>query len=307
MVNRLDRCDATKYIRNFWNATRDFTREKALYRAITNRVKTPRDAKNLLQDLDALAESYHYMVYPSEMICQPEDPAYKVKLSLSSLRMLNAKTFYPIILAMKKQGSYNDADLFKVVKIIECYVFRNSTICRKTANSMERYFSDIAQKIYGEDLNTVEDICVEIRKGIVSDDEFKESFKIWTGSSSYKDTIRYILRNIHQYLCKSNELLPNNNNMEVHIEHIMPEDNSEWKVDDEIHDTYLWRLGNLCLLSGPKNQSISNKPFSEKRGVYLESQIEPNKSIAENTIWNDETIEKRQELFATYALEIWKK
>ncbi len=87
----------------------------------------------------------------------------------------------------------------------------------------------------------------------------------------------------------------------------MPEEDFKWDVDDEIHDAYLWRLGNLCLLSGPMNISISNKPFVEKRDTYKLSKIEPNKSIADNDEWNVEAIENRQAIFADYALEIWKR
>lgn len=308
MINKLDKCDTTKYIRNFWNATHSFTREKALYRAI-NKVTSPKDVKELLKDLDALAESYHNMVYPSEMNCPAEkDPSCKaLKSSLVSLKMLKASTFYPVILAMKKQGTYTYADLLKVIKIVECYVVRNFTICKKTANSTETYFANIAKDIYDENLTSVEDICAEIRKVIVPDEEFRESFAIWTGSKSSKETIRYLLRSIHNHLAPSTELQLKDDNTEVHIEHIMPEDNTKWNMDDEIYETYLWRLGNLCLLGHSINQSISNDIFAEKRQRYLESNIEPNKAIAENETWDAEAIEKRQKKLAEYALEIWKK
>ena len=94
---------------------------------------------------------------------------------------------------------------------------------------------------------------------------------------------------------------------EVHIEHIMPVNASQWDVDSETHEMYLWRLGNLMLLSGPINSYISNKPFALKKTGYLESKIEPNKTVAYNDVWGIEEIQARQIALCDYALRIWSK
>lgn len=302
MVGKLDKCDATRYIRNYWNATNSFTREKALYRAINRNISTPKKTKDLLTDLENLAIYYHDMVVPSENVTYIDSELVQ---SFTALKMLKASTFYPVVLSMVKQGGFSEEDLLQVVKTIECYVFRNFTICGKTANSTETYFADVAKKIFDESLTTANDICIEIKKGIVANDEFKDSFKRWSGSKSSKETIRYILRKVHKYLDSANEL--NVDNTEVHIEHIMPEDNSKWMVDEDTHEAYLWRLGNLCLLSGLFNQAISNDIFDVKCLEYKKSKIEPNQDIAEYQQWNKESIEDRQEKFAEYALSIWPK
>lgn len=93
----------------------------------------------------------------------------------------------------------------------------------------------------------------------------------------------------------------------VHVEHIMPADASQWDVDEETHETYLWRLGNLMLLSGSINISISNKPFAEKKGRYADSKIEPNKEVSEVDQWGMAEIEERQKKLCALALQIWKK
>ena len=87
----------------------------------------------------------------------------------------------------------------------------------------------------------------------------------------------------------------------------MPEDNSIWAMDDDTHEEYLWRLGNLTLLSGTFNREISNRIFEDKKPRYAESKIEPNPALACCSSWNAAAIEKRQEEFAMYALKIWKK
>lgn len=124
-----------------------------------------------------------------------------------------------------------------VAETIEVYVFRNFTICGKVANTGERFFSEIALRIYG-DLNSVTAICKEIRKSIVPDDEFTAAFNTWSGSN--REIIRYILRKINKQLSPTDEL--NLNNSDVHIEHVMPIENSKWKIPEDTHNEYLWRL-----------------------------------------------------------------
>lgn len=299
MIDKLDKCDTTKYIRTFWNTTHSFTREKALYRVISKNVSSPRKTKEFMKSLDDMALVYHDIVIPNENTVFDDS----IKVIFSSLKMLKAKTFYPVFLAMKMQSNFTDADMLKVAEKIECYVFRNFTICGKTANSAETYFSEIAKDIFEEKLSTSDSICDEIKKGIVSDDEFHDSFQRWSGTKSNKDAIRYIFRKIHKYLDSTNEI--NVDNMEVHIEHIMPEDNSIWQIDEEVHDSYLWRLGNLCLLSRAINESIKNKQFSIKKAEYKDSKIEPNKKLLDYSTWDDSTIESRQSELAGYAVNIW--
>ena len=80
-----------------------------------------------------------------------------------------------------------------------------------------------------------------------------------------------------------------------------------WNIAPDVHEEYLWRLGNLMLLSGPLNMSISNGPFESKKDSYRLSKIEPNSLVAECNTWDREQIIARQKLLADYAVKIWSK
>ena len=303
MINALDRADPTKYIRHYWNATQSFTREKDLYRSISRNICNPRASRQLLSDLCAYAQCYHDITTPDDNVGFTDSALIS---SLKALKLLKASSFYPVILAAKQVPSvFNEADIRKIVQAIEVYVFRNFTICGKVANKAEVVFATIAKEIYDGVLATTDSVVERINREMVSDQEFCDMFKIWSGSKTAKEPIRYILRKIHKYLDSANEI--NVDNTEVHIEHIMPEDNSCWQVSEDVHETYLWRLGNLALLSGTFNRQISNRVFEEKKDRYAESKIEPNRELANCPIWNDEQIEARQYQFSRYALQIWKK
>lgn len=307
MVNRLDRYEPTKFIRSYWNAMHEFSRERDLYRAISREVKTPYQAKELLDDLENMALPFHDLAYPKE--CNFFKDSELIR-SLKSLDLLKAKTYFPVVLAMQVK-KFQECDIREVVRTIECFVFRNFTICGRVANSAETFFAKKAQDIYNEVLTDVDGICKAILKEMASDDEFVEAFKRWSGSSSSKNAIRYIFRKIHDYLDESHEL--NVDNSDVHIEHIMPEDQTKWNVTEEMHEAYLWRLGNLCLLDYSFNQSMQNETIDKKLPYYKKSKIEPNRSIEGfvktsddgKMIWNEESIENRQGQFAELARIIW--
>ena len=308
MINQLDQSDPTKYIRHFWNSSHTFTREKQLYRNISLSIKnvSRRDSailcENLINELEKYSPYYHIMDCPLDEGNPFENEEIKNKLKV--LKTLKAATFYPLVLSMLQNG-YSMNSINEVLGMVEKFIFRNFTICKNVANSTEIFFAKLALDISNNKLE-LEEIKNRIKNEMESDEVFIANFEVWTGSKSNKEIIRYILRKIHNKLDPYNEL--NINNQEVHIEHIMPEEISKWDIDDEIHKEYLWRLGNLALLSGKLNEGNSNNPFKDKRSNFLESKIEPNKKIAEdNEEWGPAQIETRQKELAQIALGIWNK
>ncbi len=259
--------------------------------------------KELLNTLENLAPYYHAMSFPGDDVAFQDA---KLISTLKALKVLKAKSFYPVILAMKQaDADFSESQIAAVAKAIETYVFRNQTICGKVANQSERFFASLAKQIYDGTLDTTEDICRSIHNQCVTDEEFSSSFSIWTPAKSEKEIVRYVLTKIHKLLDHTLEL--NLDTSEVHIEHIMPVNASQWDISEDDHDAYLWRLGNLMLLSGPMNISISNRPFDVKRSDYLLSKIEPNKDVALYAQWGVDEIKDRQQKLCTYAVKIWEK
>lgn len=300
MNNTLDGADLTKYIRCYWNATQGFVREKELYRRISQKIKNPVQSRSLLECLEKYSQQYHDLTFP-------DDGAYLTNTELieciKNLKTIGASSYYPLVVSMfARQTPFSEKEVAEVLKQVEILYFRNNTICKNTANATEVFFAKLAIDVYTENLDSVDEICASIKKQIVSDDIFAEAFYTWNSKS--KNTIRYILYKIHEYLC-DNVTTINSNNQIVHIEHIMPKNNSKWKVDKDVHDEYLWRLGNLALMDGKSNTKASNEVFSTKKSMYKNSAIRPNPEVAIEIEWGKNEIEKRQRRLATYALKIW--
>lgn len=115
----------------------------------------------------------------------------------------------------------------------------------------------------------------------------------------------------------------------LEIEHILPQTTSpevlgEFNGSDRDAKDFVGYLGNLTLLEKTINDSIQNKPFSQKREEYKKSQYLLTKTIAEkfdvgkNTsinrtlceihafdVWTSESIEKRQEMLRQLARKVW--
>ena len=144
--------------------------------------------------------------------------------------------------------------------------------------------------------------------------------------------VRYILSKIAQYLDQAilgsfeDKDLGNYITKGVEIEHILPDNPEEdLRVSfGEDYDNYKVKLGNLTLLEKSYNGSLGSNFFNEKVKVYKESKFYLTKSIVELTqigidtaqnrinkklesftLWNKNSIDKRQEIILNLSKDIW--
>ncbi|MDY3905158.1 MAG: DUF262 domain-containing HNH endonuclease family protein [Candidatus Enteromonas sp.] len=308
IVINLDSVDTTKFIRSVWNSNYSFAREKSLYSSITNEIqRSSMKAERFLDLLNDCSLFYHDMVEPT----LPKQITSATLLeSFKSLKIMKSSTWHPVLLSMycKKnafgQKQYSMENIAAVASALECYVFRNFMICQNNPNEAEVQFAKLATDISNKTIETPE-IVRTIKSKIVKEEIFDTMFKTYTFKESDKDRIRYFFRKVHKYLDSIKEI--NIDNTEVHIEHIMPIEWKDcWPQCKDYHDEYLWKVGNLCLLSGPLNIEISNKDFEfKKETAYKESIIKPNNKLLDYKEWTDKEIIERQEYLLDIAKNIW--
>ncbi|WP_414755703.1 DUF262 domain-containing protein [Anabaena sp. CCY 9910] len=165
-------------------------------------------------------------------------------------------------------------------------------------------------------------------------DDFELTFRELTDSKIAKFRLRYILAKINQYI---DDMVYSNSkplewylNKANHIEHILPQSISTDVINvfdkPNEYKSYAQKLGNLTLLEKTINTSVSDKPYTQKKSGYRESQIFTTRSLVEkpnvgnNTQlnraiqlldiqqfedWNSESIEKRQEILTQVAKRVW--
>jgi hypothetical protein len=93
------------------------------------------------------------------------------------------------------------------------------------------------------------------------------------------------------------------------IEHVMPQKLSDWwkaQIGDDWEATqelFVHTIGNLTLTA--YNSELSNADFYSKKAIYNDSHLEINKYFDSISTWTRTEIEKRSDILAKKALEIW--
>lgn len=104
----------------------------------------------------------------------------------------------------------------------------------------------------------------------------------------------------------------------LNIEHIMPQSwHSNWPLPDEIEDDVeameirdrtIHTIGNLTLVNGRLNSSLSNAPWSRKRGTLAEhSVLFLNKRLVHQgpEVWDEKAINKRSKWLHKRIVTVW--
>lgn len=300
MIDNIGKDEPTKFIRYYWNSQNKFIREKDLYKSLRRKVTTPEIALSIVNELAILSEPYIAFNNPKENIYFSNS---QLNEKIQEMHILSAKSYYPIILALIS-SDYDEKDILEVLTAIESLVVRNFVVAGKVANKYENLFARIAFDLSYGKLRDIEEIVKEIRKDIISDEEFNYSFSQFKVKKPA--VIRYLLRSINNYFNSETRII--NDNSKVHIEHILPKKpSSDWDIASDVHEEYLHRLGNLTLLGEEYNRSATNKGFILKKEIYASSQIKITHDLINHRSWTTEDIKKRQEYLAKIALSIWKK
>ncbi|HEY6767273.1 MAG TPA: HNH endonuclease family protein [Candidatus Sulfotelmatobacter sp.] len=143
---------------------------------------------------------------------------------------------------------------------------------------------------------------------IPGDAEFEKEFANAKISKAY--LARYYLNVLEKQKAgeKEPELVPNANEAEVNLEHVLPQNPSSgtWAAfDEDARSAFTHRLGNLALMKVSDNTQSGTEEFSDKKQRYAKSNFVLTKMIADYTDWTSKEIEDRQRQLATLALAAW--
>ncbi len=98
------------------------------------------------------------------------------------------------------------------------------------------------------------------------------------------------------------------------IEHVLPQNpnlSEAWQAElgenwKQVQESYLNTLGNLTLTG--YNPELSDRPFAEKRdmeGGFAQSPLKLNRSLAQQTCWNEQSILERSEQLSNQMSAVW--
>ena len=302
MIDNLGEVDPTKFIRHYWNSKHQFTTEKSLFNKLRKSIDTPKKVEEVMEELVFLSELYAALQNPNE---NKYYEGAEINERIFEIKKLKAMSFYPIMLALENE-KFDEKEINEILIYIESLIVRNLVVASKVANVYEKEFSKIAREISEHILIDKSEIIKKINALIISDEEFYDTFKIFTSKNT--DVVRYILRKLHNHLNYETRVISDNNT--VHIEHILPKRPKvgEWnEFIEEDKSEFLWRIGNLTLLGNEYNKRATNSDFTRKKEIYNKSKIPMTKSLIDYKNWDIESILNRQKYFAEIAPRVWKK
>lgn len=316
------RLNVSKFIRYFWLSKYSFVQEKKIYKEVKKAISDP---STFLSDISKASE-YYYKIASDEINTNDwiedfndKNIAQKIIETLNGLRIMGITQCYSLLFCLfmnKDKIGFNFSGVFKD---IEKYHFGYSAICKLSGNVVERIYFNTANKIQ-EALKIAnrEKRIKSIQRELSN---FKEELKHKYPSKNffiekftdieYKNypLVIYILSNIEKFKGGKSEEI---NFTKTNIEHILPQNPTEWGLTKKDVKEYVDMLGNLTLISKRINGPMGNKPLKEKAKLFRESKLNINKELLDKFKllkykWNEKEIKERQKELAEYAYDfVWK-
>ena len=267
---------------------------------------------------DLVADIHAYATYYCAMALNAEKNA-DLKHAFHDLRELKVDVAYPFLLDVYHDYAnqrLDKAEVLKIVRLIESYVFRRA-ICAIPTNSMNKTFAGLSRTLkkdrYLESVQAQFLLLPSYRR-FPRDDEFERELKI---RDIYNFRSRsYWLRRLENEGRKERVMVE-----DYTIEHILPQNpalSAEWQADvgedwKRVQNTWLHTLGNLTLTA--YNSEYSDHPFAYKRDQVKDkvnnpigfacSPLKLNQGLGQVSVWNESAITARADRLAHEAVRVW--
>lgn len=286
----------------------------------------PNSIESHLQSLSRYARAFRKFAEP--------EAGSRLAIFLERLQAVDTATVYPLLLLASDQLlPANQGEFDRMLVVLESFLVRRMICCMTTKN-YNRLFVDVIKVLdkRGEVTAKILQEVLQANEGdsvrFPSDDELRQSI---LNTPFYKNLAQYKVRavlgaiDLAQENRKSETLpLPDN----LTIEHIMPVKwQASWPMPEDVtadpemrlafnqeRNHRLHTLGNLTLITGSLNPSLSNASWDKKRPELCKySKLNLNRyfhpaRVTETdslSVWDEAAIERRgQSLFET-AASVW--
>ncbi len=243
----------------------------------------------------------------------------------------DVSTAMPLVVYLATEADIHN-ELVRALEILQSYILRRD-ICGLTTKSYNRFFVGLVDRLRVAEGNKVNEMLAYLsnRQSDIDrwpdDSEWQEA---WLGRDQYKGARQPRLRFLFEAIEMAKRTVLNENieiKSELTIEHILPQRWKEnWNIvgfesmdDDELsrdldyhrkqmeRDATINKIGNLTLLTGQLNSSVSNGPYSIKMpALKAHSSLALNRELNKFDEWSELSILERGRSLFGYALQIWK-
>lgn len=244
----------------------------------------------------------------------------RVGVFLRRMRQLETGAHVPFLLELLALREEVSPDAIAAIEMLESFVVRRSLVGLSKA-AYGRHFVELCRAIDGDPAQflpriraTLSESYTQSRRWPDDKEVRRQCMERTIGRDARDDIVLVVLEALEDTLrtAKTERLEPN---QPLQIEHLMPRSWQEhWPLPEAVdpdlaaqeRDTRVQTLGNLTLLTGSLNPSISNGRWVDKHKAILEhSALRMNQALRAATAWDEAAIRERSMWLADRVVQIW--
>jgi hypothetical protein len=239
----------------------------------------------------------------------------------------DVSTAMPLVVYLATDARVTEADLSRALTVLQSYILRRD-ICGLTTKNYNRLFVGLIDRLRASEDNRVDVLVAELSSRQSDIDRWPDDAEWrqkWLERDQYKGPRQPRLRLIFEAIEQAkrsalNEDIEIKSNLTV--EHIMPQSwRGSWAIAELDHldaddprrlarererEAAINKMGNLTLLTGSLNASVSNGTYSVKMpAVRSHSSLALNRELNAYDHWNEETIAERGLALFRVACRLW--
>lgn len=291
------------FLRHYWASKHGPTRDRELYKRVSEGLVTKRKCLDFCAALVEAAERYAAILSPTKDRWSTFSESARRRME--TLNVLRMEQCRPLLLACLHLLS--PAEVAKVLKYLVSASVRFLVVGGLGGGTMESVYSQAAVAVSEGRAKSAAEVRTLLATQVPADSAFEAAFA--TGRVSQAYLARYYLQTLERqhHGDAEPEFVPNDNPEEVNLEHILPEvPSAAWGgIPPDVADAYFNRMGNLALMKTRPNTAAANKGFDEKKKFYKKSSLELTKVLARKKAWTQTDIEARQLVLAKLAVNAW--
>jgi len=294
------------YVRQLWSSWNGLTRERQLYDRIKDTVKGREQVVQFAGQLEDGARVYQAIINTDHPLWT--EYGVTARQHMGTLNTLGITRIRPLVMAVL--DCLQVAQTRNSLRLFVSWAVRFMISGGLGTGTLEEYYCERAREVRNGTIKSAARLRDAMAKLVPNDEKFRAAFA--AASLSKAPLARYVLRTLERARSgeEQPELLVNENEHEVNLEHVLPDTPSAaWNVTAEVADAYLNRIGNLCLMKQRPNVAAANKGPKEKSAFYETSRLELTKAVGrtikKSKRWGPAEIDARQKELADLAVRAW--
>ena len=259
---------------------------------------------NQLSSNDALADLFKFANYYNQILNHNSND-YEFDRIMEHINVMDSKVVYPylmLLMDLVNSEQVDQKEANKLAHILESYLFRIK-VCKLATNRLNKVVVGLCD-LSKEDGNLKLRLLRLLKSSFPDDRKLLDSL---TEVDLYHQ--RNHISKLSLIILEEHRTRETINFDDAQVEHIMPQRlNAEWRLQvtnaDKVKEQYGGILGNLTLTK--YNQEMSNKPYSEKKKFYKDSNVSLTREVAETyDKWGKDAIIDRTEKLTRELIKIF--